>query len=39
MLENGQVEKRTKIWKIELMQQMLIKTKPAIETEVDILKT
>ena len=33
------VKKRTKIWKIELMWQLLIKNEPAAETEVDILQT
>ena len=39
MLQNGKLEKRTKIWKTELMRQMLVEIKPTIETEVDILKT
>lgn len=31
--------KRIKIWKIELTRQMLIKTEPVIETEIEILNT
>ena len=30
MLQNENVEKRTKIWNIKLMQQMLIEIEPAI---------
>ena len=37
MLQNGKVEKTTKILKIELLRQMLIKTEPAIEIGVDVL--
>ena len=37
MLQNGKVEKTTKILKIELLRQMLIKIEPAIEIEVDVL--
>ena len=39
MLQSGKVEKRTKMWKIELMRQILIKTDLAIEAEVHILKS
>ena len=31
--------KRTKIWKIELMRQILIKIEPVIETEIEVLNT
>ena len=39
MLQDREVEKRSKIWKINLMQQMLKATGSATETEIDILKT
>ena len=39
MLQDRELEKRSKIWKINLMQQMLIATGSATETEIDILKT
>ena len=39
MFQNRKLEKRTKIWKIDLMRQMLIKIGAAIEAEVEILKT
>ena len=35
MLQNGKMEKRTKI--CELMQEMLIKTKPTVKTAVTFL--
>ena len=39
MFQNRKLEKRTKIWKIDLMRQMFIKIGAAIEAEVEILKT
>ena len=38
MLQNRKVEKRTKIWKTELIRQTFIKAKPKIETEFTFFK-